>query len=263
MLLAVMQAHALVMDVEANLATIDAAASQAAAAGADVLLTPELFTVGYAPRRVRRELDAASVPGLHGRLRRIAEDQRIALAYSLPAVDADGWSITATFVDGMGAELAAYTKVHLFGPEEKEVFTPGTEPPAVFDFHGIRMGLVICFDIEFPESARAAAARGTELLLVPTALGHGFEAVSTKMVPTRALEGQLFIAYANHALTHDDPALGGMSVVADPFGRTIALAGEGEQLLLADIEPEAVARVRDEVDYAAERREDLYRGWGL
>lgn len=263
MLLAVMQAHAQAMDVAANLSAIDAAAQNAAEAGAEVLLTPELFTVGYAPLQLRRELDPASLPGLHEQLRQMAARHRVALAYSLPAVDGNGWHIGSTFVDETGTELAGYTKVHLFGPEEKEVFTPGTEPPTVFDYHGWRLGMMICFDVEFPEAVHAAAVRGTQLLLVPTALGHGFEAVATGLVPTRAMENQLFIAYANHADSREDAGLGGSSVIADPFGVTLAVAGEGPQLLLADIDPEAIGRSRAEVDYATERRVDLYRRWGL
>lgn len=263
MLLAVMQAHAHVLDVEANLSTIDSAARKAVQAGAEVLLTPELFVVGYAPRRLGRDLDPTSLPGLHGRMRQIAAQHGIALVYSLPAVDPSGWRITSTFVDDRGAEVASYTKVHLFGPEEKAVFTPGTEAPTVFEYHGLRLGMAICFDVEFPETVRAAAGLGAELLLVPTALGHGYETVSTKLVPTRSMEGQLFIAYANHAASRDDAGLGGISVIADPWGDTLTVAGDGEQLLLADIDPAAVSRARQEINYGAERREDLYRRWGV
>ncbi|MFL4480210.1 carbon-nitrogen hydrolase family protein [Paeniglutamicibacter sp. ORCA_105] len=263
MLLAVLQAQAHVLDDAANLATIDNAAQRAASAGADVLLTPELFAVGYAPRRLRDELDPASLPALHDELRLIAARYSIAIVYSLPAVRESIWEITSTFVDEDGVERGSYVKVHLFGDEEKEVFSPGDRPATIIDHHGLKVGMIICFDVEFPESVRAAALQGAELLLVPTALGRGYESVSTTVVPTRALESQLYVAYANHAGVEDGFALGGGSVVADPFGRVLAMGSHGEQLLFAQIDPQTSSKARAEIPYLGERRPDLYRHWGL
>src|SRR6478672_4792065 len=112
-----MQANSSVLDIERNCAAIDRAAGKAAQAGAAVLLTPELFPVGYAPLRVRAELDPGALLGIRKTLAGIAATHRIALVYSLPAVTAEGeWQITATVLDNSGHELLSYAKVHLFGP---------------------------------------------------------------------------------------------------------------------------------------------------
>ena len=164
-LLALMQANAAVLDVDANCAAVDAAAGKAAAAGAQLLLTPELFPVGYAPLRLRAEFDPAALPSLRHALADVARRNGIALVYSLPAVTAAGeWQITATLVDKDGDELLSYAKVHLFGPEERQAFAPAGASPGVVDFNGLRTSLVICYDVEFPEAVRAAAVRGAELL---------------------------------------------------------------------------------------------------
>ena len=106
-LLALMQANSAVLDVEANCGAVDDAARTAAAAGARVLLTPELFPVGYAPLRVRAELDPARLPAIRRTLADIARRNGIALVYSLPAVTADGrWQITSTLVDQRGCRAA-------------------------------------------------------------------------------------------------------------------------------------------------------------
>lgn len=262
MLLSVLQANAAVLDVEANLRTIDEAANRAARAGAGLLLTPELFPVGYAPLRLRSELDPAALPALRESLAGIARRHGIGLVYSLPAEAADaGWHISASLVDASGAELLRYAKVHLFGDEERTAFVPAGEPPAVVDFLGIRTSLLICYDIEFPEAARAAAARGAELLLVPTALSAGYGAVPQVLVRARALESQLNVAYANHCGAEDSYTFGGGSVVAGPDGGLLAAAGNAPELLFATVGTEAVRAAREDVPYLRERRPELYREW--
>nr|WP_306842277.1 carbon-nitrogen hydrolase family protein [Paenarthrobacter nicotinovorans] len=276
MLLALLQANASVLDVDANLRTIDDAARRAANAGAGLLLTPELFPVGYAPVRLHAELDPATLPAIRERLAAIARTYGIGLVYSLPALalkperhdDAaqppyadDAWHITATLLDAGGNEVLNYAKVHLFGPEEHKAFVGAEEPPAVVDFNGIRTSMLICYDVEFPEAVRAAATRGAELLLVPTALSAGFDNVPQVLIRARALESQLNVAYANHSGHEDVYNFLGGSVVAGPDGSLLAAAGEGAALLFAEVGTDPVKAARDEVPYLRERRPELYNEW--
>ncbi|WP_024365107.1 nitrilase-related carbon-nitrogen hydrolase [Arthrobacter sp. TB 26] len=260
-LLALMQANAVVLDIEANCGAVDAAAATAAAAGAQLLLTPELFPVGYAPLRLRAELDPAALATIRQALADIARTNGIALVYSLPAVTAAGeWQITATLVDEHGDELLSYAKVHLFGPEERQAFVPAVASPGVVNFHGVKVSMVICYDVEFPESVRAAALRGAELLLVPTALGEGFEAVPQVLVRARALENHLTVAYANHSGTEDGCDFLGGSVVAAPDGGLLASAGPGTELLFAELPAPGAAG--QDVAYLEDLRPEIYRSWG-
>jgi predicted amidohydrolase len=133
---------------------------------------------------------------------------------------------------------------------------------------------VICYDVEFPETVRAAAVRGARLVLVPTALSEGFEAVPQLLVRARALENQVTVAYANHSGTEDDCDFLGGSVIAAPDGSLLAAAGAGPELLFAELP--AAPRVPAEpaeageggegaeagVAYLADRRPETYRSWG-
>lgn len=261
-LLALMQANSAVLDVEANCEAVEQAARKAADAGARILLTPELFPVGYAPLRLRAELDPGRLPTIRRALADIARKNGIALVYSLPAVTADGqWQITATLVDHHGAELLNYAKVHLFGAEERKAFSPAQAAPAVVDLHGIRTSMVICYDVEFPESVRAAAVRGAQLLLVPTALSQGFDAVPQLLLRARALESQLTVAYANHSGVEDGCEFLGGSVIAAPDGSLLAAAGTAPELLFAEVDAVSAEEARDAVPYLRERRPDVYRSW--
>lgn len=261
-LLALLQANAAVLDIDANCAAIDAAARSASTAGAALLVTPELFPVGYAPGRVRSGLDPALLPPLHERLAGIARRHGIGLVYSIPRVTAGGdWQIGATLLDGDGRALLEYGKVHLFGPDERAAFSPAAERPAVVDFQGIPTSMVICYDVEFPEAVRAAAVGGAELLLVPTALAHGFDDVPQVLLRARALESQLTIAYANHSGVEDGCRFLGGSVIAGPDGKFLAAAGKQTELLFAEVDPKAARRERATVPYLDERRPDVYRSW--
>ena len=264
MLLALMQANSAVLDVDANCAAVETATQAAAAAGAAVLVTPELFPMGYAPRRLRAELDPGRLAAIRQRLADIARRYGIGLVYSLPAITDQGqWHITSTLLDATGTELLNYAKVHLFGEEERAAFSPAEAGPAVVDFNGIRTSMVICYDVEFPETVRAAAVGGAELLLVPTALAHGFDAVPQVLLRARALESQLTIAYANHSGVEDGCEFLGGSVIAGPDGTLLAAAGTGSQLLFAEVGADAARQARDAVPYLRERRPDLYRSWGV
>jgi predicted amidohydrolase len=262
MQIALLQSEAKVMDLEANLEAIDAAARRAREDGSDLLLTPELFTCGYSPDRVRAELTAADLDRIAERAAGIARRHGISLVHSTPRIAPDGrWHISARLLDATGAEVLAYDKVHLFGAEERRAFSPGSAAPRAVAHGGLLVSLLICYDVEFPESVRAASDQGAELLLVPTALGAGFSAVPRVLVPARALESQVVVAYANHCGTESGLRMGGESVVAAADGTLLAHAGEDAEVLCATVDRAAVAAARERVPYLRDRRPDLYGQW--
>jgi predicted amidohydrolase len=261
MLLALLQANAVPLDVETNLAVIDSAARDAAGAGADVLLTPELFVPGYDPERLHAEFDRGLLPKLREELAAIARKRGIALVYSLPRIDGHQLNISATFVDASGTELLNYGKVHLFGDAERQAFSGATEAPGVVSFLGLNVGIVICYDVEFPEMVRAAAVRGADVVLVPTALAHGFDEVPQVLVRARAVENHVVVAYANHCGVESNVAFGGGSVIVGSDGGFLATAGADATVLYAQLDADAIRASREAVPYLAERRPELYAKW--
>lgn len=262
MQIALLQSEARVMDIDANLDAVDSAARRARAGGADLLLTPELFPCGYSPDRVRAGLTAPDLERIADRAAGIARRHGISLVYSAPRIAADGrWHIAARLLDPAGREVLAYDKVHLFGNEERRAFAPGSEAPRTVAHGGLRISLLVCYDVEFPESVRAASDQGAELLLVPTALGAGFSAVPRVLVPARALESQVVVAYANHCGVEGGLEMGGESVVAAADGTLLAHADAGPALLRATVDLEGIRTARERVPYLRDRRPDLYGRW--
>lgn len=263
--MAVLQAVSRMGGTGENLALIRRAAVRAAEAGADLLVTPELFPTGYAPARAA-ESDGA---GLRKELSVIADEEGIGVVASTVEDEGGTRFISASLFDETGTELLRYRKAHLFGDEERSAFTPGAGMPRAVDFRGLRVALGICYDIEFPEYARSAVRAGADLLCIPTAVPatgdvggpqplhtYNAERISTLLVPARALENGVYIAYANHAA----PGFTGNSVIASPYGTLLAAAAaDGDELLLTDIHPDEVQRARRINTYAQDMRPELYR----
>ncbi len=271
MRIALLQAVATPLDPEANLAALREAAVAAREGGAELILTPELFLSGYAPRELADWLTPERVSEIPAAAAAIARETGIAVAASFPLARQDGsFAIAAELWDAAGASVLRYEKVHLWGDVEPLGFSPSTEVPQLAEWNGRRVGFQICYDIEFPEPARSLAARGVDLLLVPTAIDGHSDYVPELLVRARAAENAMVVAYADHAgqpvrsgdPVSADPAADftGKSTVAGREGRVLAVAGRTAELLFADL-PEVAPVAAGQADYLSDRRPDLYADW--
>ncbi|MFE3071124.1 carbon-nitrogen hydrolase family protein [Streptomyces sp. NPDC059247] len=248
-------------DVAANLKLLDEAAARAAAAGAGLLLAPELFLTGYAiGADMGRLAEPADGPSARA-VAAVAVRHGLAVAYGYPERSTERHGVlhnAAQLIGADGEPLAHYRKTHLYGDFEHHWFTPGDEGVVQARLGGLTVGLMICYDVEFPENVRAQALAGTDLLLVPTALMHPAEIVAESVVPVRAFENQLYIAYANRTGPEGDFEFVGLSALAAPDGTARARAGRGEDLVLGDVDPGFLAVSRAANPYLADRRPGLY-----
>ncbi|MFJ5219104.1 carbon-nitrogen hydrolase family protein [Streptomyces sp. NPDC088354] len=248
--------------VDDSVAALDAAVRRAAAAGARLLVTSEMFATGYALGEAVPALAEASDGPTAGRIARIAAAYGLGIVYGYPERDGDDVFNAAQLIGPDGERLANYRKAHLFGDFERARFTPGDEAVVQAELDGTRIGILICYDVEFPEMVRAHALAGTELLAVPTALMRPYEFVPQTLVPARAYESQLHVAYANRCGPEGEFDFAGLSCLAGPDGAVRARAGTTEELVVADADPAVLRAVREETPYLADRRPELYRSLG-
>ncbi|MGW2422586.1 carbon-nitrogen hydrolase family protein [Streptomyces sp. NPDC001709] len=241
-----------------NLKVLDEAAGRAAAAGAALLAAPEMFLTGYAIgddiARLAEPADGDSADAIA----EIATRHGIALAYGYPERDGETVYNSAQLISADGTRLANYRKTHLFGCFERDHFTPGEQPVVQAELNGLTVGLMICYDVEFPENVRAHALAGTDLLVVPTAQMHPFQFVAESMIPVRAWENQMYVAYVNRVGQEGEFEFVGLSVLAGPDGVARARAGRAEQLVFADADPAFLAASREANPYLQDRRPGLY-----
>ncbi len=235
MRLAVCQASATLGDKAKNIATISKAAKAAACWGTDLLALPELFLTGYNIGSRTAELaEAANGPSLNA-VADIAAREGCAICVGFAERDGNTVFNSSVLFDAQGNLVALYRKIHLFGPKEQQLFTAGDEL-VVARLGDRAIGMAICYDIEFPEFARALKRRGADLIVAPTANMHPYVEVPTTFVRARALENGLFVAYANHCGSEADVEYTGMSGISGPDGLDLARAGvRGEALLLAEL----------------------------
>jgi predicted amidohydrolase len=245
------------LDTEGNLRRLDEACASAAAQGVEVLVTPEMFASGYgitADQALRLAEDAGPTETAVAQL---ARDYQLAICYGHPE-RAPGGRVrnAATLVGPDGVVRGRHRKVHLYGDFDRSLFAPGTEPPRAVDFDGARVGMLICYDVEFPEAVRHLAVGGAKLVLVPTANMKGFDHVQQVLVRARACENGCGVVYANYCGADDVFEYNGLSVICGPDGEVLAQAGpEAEQLLIADLPSEPGESA---ATYLADRRPELY-----
>lgn len=238
-------------DVGANLAEMRQAITQAAVDGIELLVFPEGFLTGYyLPGATGLTLpDTADATQSLGQA---AREAGIGIVFGMAERGANGTFNAAIAIAPDGAVLARYHKRALFGDWEKGLFTPGTQP-VLFAFRGFRIALLICYDLEFPELAREAAREGADLIVVPTSLMLPYEEVADHLVPTRALENQVFVAYANRAGAENGLFYAGKSTVSDPLGRSLAKAGpSGPTRISTTLDKAAIAEARAHYSYLSD-----------
>jgi predicted amidohydrolase len=255
--------------VEANLERALDAVSRAADRDADLVALPELFDVGYfafeeyreAAERVggtrhRRLADAAAEHGLAVLAGTTVEDLAASAAAGVETPAADGLANTAVLYDADGQRRLVYRKHHLFGYDsaEADLLVPGESLP-VADIGGFTVGVTTCYDLRFPELYRALLDRGATLVLVPSAWPYP-RVEHWRLLPwARAVENLSYVAAVNGVGEVGDAELLGRSAVYDPWGVTVASAGDDPDLVVAELDPARVERVRAEFPALADRRD--------
>jgi predicted amidohydrolase len=251
---------------EVNLDRVREAAAGAAKRGAELALFPEAMMVRFGSdlREAAQPLDGSFGRGLA----EVARDHGVALVAGVfePAGDKRVFN-TAVAYDGAGGLVAAYRKIHLFdslGEQESAVVAPGSQP-VVADLAGLRVGFMTCYDIRFPELARALVDRGAELIVVPAAWKAGLfkEEHWVTLVRARAIENTVWVAAAGQVPDATAPATRaptgiGRSMLVDPWGAVRTDLGPTAGVGVADFDPALLARVRAALPCLRHRRDSLF-----
>jgi predicted amidohydrolase len=249
-------------DIQGNCQRVESLLGDAAP---DLLVLPELFATGYQMTSLDEARSLAeSIPGgfTSDFLISLSKSKKMTIVAGLAEKSGDAIYNSAV-VTGPEGYIGKYRKAHIFDTE-KEVFAPGDTPFPVFDIGSARIGVMICFDWRFPETARTLVLKGAEVIVHPSnlVLPHCPQAMIT-----RCLENRVFAITADRVgmeerIPGQPLKFIGQSQVVDPDGKILYRASEDkEELKIVDID---IAKARDKNlntrnDILKDRREDLYR----
>jgi len=254
------------IDVTRNIAEAERLIREAAAAGAQYVLTPEMTTI---LDRDRARLLAAIAPEeaepALTRLRRLAAELAIHLHIGSVAIrlGEDGVANRSFLIGPDGEVIARYDKIHMFDVDlaggesyrESRLYRPGSAA-AVADLPWTRLGLSICYDVRFPSLYRILAKSGAAVIAIPAAFTRTTgEAHWHVLVRARAIETGSFVVAAAQGGHHEDGRdTFGHSMIVDPWGKIIVEAGMEPCIILAEIDPEASALARARIPALANER---------
>lgn len=240
---------------------------EAAENGAKIVVLPEMFNCPYASGYFRKFANAEYGESVAEMARWAAENRIILVGGSIPETEGDKLYNTCFVFNEQGEVIAKHRKIHLFDVDikggvcfkESKNFTAGNEI-TVFDTSLGKMGVMICFDIRFPELARTMAKRGAEVIFCPAQFnmttGPRHWEISIR---ARAMDNEIYFVGASAARYEGfDYEAWGHSTVAGPFGIVEATCDEKEQILYCDIDLNEVDSVRRQLPTFLNLREDIY-----
>ena len=269
MKLALVQMESRIGEIEPNVSAACTHIDQAAEGGADCIVLPEFFSTGYFPvYRDYNYYDLASDENGHAisSVKAKAHEHRVHIVATYYEQDgSDLYYNTSMLIGPDGDIVGKYRKVQIpaFRGIEKLFFRPGSKFP-VFAMNGWRVGIMLCYDTFFPESARCLALGGAELILVPFGASDTEKSVWREMMITRAFENGAYVAACNSVgvvpMTDGDTfVMGGRSVIVDPLGQVVSEAGRTDsEIIYGEIHRHEVEAARKRYFMFRDRRPDAY-----
>lgn len=236
---------------------------QAGLDGSDMIMFPEMFTTGYELSIVGPRITELAEPVNGPTITALREAAKQAGVYVVAPIalyrdDLPGVPFnSAVLIDREGNVAGVYDKQHLWALE-RFYFRGGNGTP-VFQTDFGTIGIMICYDMGYPEVARMLALQGAQIVLCPSAWCEPDHDVWDINVPARALENTVFLCAVNRYGREQDLYMGGHSKVCDPRGRVVAeLPDEGEGVLNVEIDLADVVSNRQTSPYLRDRRPELY-----
>lgn len=260
-------------DEQTNIAAVSSLVEDAAAAGAQIILPPELFSSPYFCQVEDEALFALAKPTQEHpsvlAMQALAAKLQVTIPTSFFERDGHHYYNTLAMIGPDGEIQGIYRKSHIpDGPgyEEKYYFRPGNTGFKVWDVAGVRIGVGICWDQWYPECARAMALMGADLLFYPTAIGSEpyDDGLDTSRMWRRAMIGHAVsncmpIIAANRIGKEGEQNFYGHSFICDEWGDMVEAYGADETgILITELDLERAARHRAGMGFFRDRRPQLY-----
>jgi predicted amidohydrolase len=239
---------------EESMRRAEALAERAVAAGARLLVLPEMFATGFS---MRSEAMASHAGAVRDFLASLASRHRLWVLGGYAEAGRQRPRNACSLMSPAGEEAAHYQKIHPFSLADEQEHYEGGEAMATVEVEGVRVTPLICYDLRFPELFRAAA-EDTDLYPVianwPQRRGHAWRT----LLMARAMDGQAYVLGVNRVGEAQGRRHRGDSALVDPMGVVVASAAERPAVVLGEVDPGEVRRVRERYGFLADRRPEVY-----
>lgn len=245
-------------DPEANRNKVRALIERSKAKSPDVIVLPEMWDTSYDIRNLR-ELASLENPKTLEFLKDMAVRYNVNIVGgSIPLLENDRIYNASFVLDREGKIIGVYRKVHLFGlMGEDKTFARGKEL-CLFELDGVKCGVMICYDLRFPELARSLALKGAEVIFVPAQWPAVRLAHWKLLLQARAVENECYVIGVNRCGKEGDLVFSGGTFVFDPWGDLVAGGSDIETVVFADIDLNKVREVRGLIPVFDDRAPEVY-----
>ncbi len=242
-------------DVDANLAYVRTALAQVAGQGANLAVLPEMWSTGFSYKNLN-EL-ALRTAGIVHELLELSRELKLVIVGSMPEPNGDKVFNTVYVADN-GRLAGTYRKLHLFSLLGEDRAFSGGDRWLLADTSIGRIGVIICYDLRFPELSRRLALEGASVICVPAQWPKPRQEHWRTLLRARAIENQLFIVACNACGVIGKLDFFGMSMIIDAKGEILAEAGEQDQQILAELNMQSMADWRAQIPCFNDRKPELY-----
>ena len=244
-------------DIKSNMDKAEAMIRDAKKVGSDLILLPELWSSGYDLANVNQYINPNRV--IQSRFNELSTLYNLAIAGSLIEEKNHKYYNTLSICLPGNETPCQYKKIHLIPQlDEEKWLSPGNEL-SICEINNFQVGLVICYDIRFPELIRKYTLKGVDLVIVVAEWPLSRIDHWITLLRARAIENQIYIAAVNSVGETGKMILGGHSCIITPWGKILITGNEHqEDLLSADIFLSEIKKIRESFPVLENRREDVY-----
>jgi len=256
------------LDKKANLEAMKGYMKKAGEAGADIAILPEMFNCPYSHKYFKDYAEEAGGESYAALSQTASLNNIYVVGGTIPELDGDRLFNTSFVFNRKGKEIARHRKVHLFDIDiegkqrfyESDTFSAG-EDITVFETEFGKMGLIVCFDIRFPEFCRLTALRGAQVLFTPAVFSMVTGPMHWEIVfRLRAVDNQFFTIGAAPARDENGVYVSyGNSIAVDPWGKILYRADAQEVMEIVELDLSEIEKAREQLPLLKAMRNDIYR----
>lgn len=226
----------------------------------DTVVLPETWNLGFFPRENLFELSDKEGERTKTLLSSLSKELNVNIVGG-SVVRSQGEKVknTCYVYSRNGEEVASYDKTHLFSPMDEDKYFEKGDHVSLFCLDGVKCGVIICYDIRFPELVRTMALKGMDLLFVVSQWPKVRVPHLMALTRARAIENQMFLVLSNSSGRAGETQYGGHSLILDPWGGVLAESKEEkDNILSATLEMSIVSDIRNSINVFSDRRSELY-----